>query len=243
MSEEDYFEAMFNMKNSIKKKNKQDSTNNRDPIKDALDRAHEIRQFEIQLYWHRSLFFWGFILVLFTGLGLILAAENQTALIKFAAIGIAALGFFTTCAWHYIEKGSKAWQTNWELHIDCLEDDITGKLYKTRLWLDGKKDNFFSVSKITETVIIAFGIFWFFASVFVTFNAFAAEQQDDFSIIKFFEAFSCFSVGISILVPLLVYIVARSLARCDGHWRSAKNEKNCGTVTASQRTRGFKLEE
>ena len=249
MSEEDdsknYFKAMFGEDYHKKKTN--DAESDRERVKVALDRAHEIRQFEIRLYWHRSLFFWGFILTLFASLGLTLTADDQTVLIKLASIGIALLGLFTNCAWHYIEKGSKAWQANWELHIDCLEDDITGKLYKTRLWLDGEKDNFFSVSKITETVIIAFGIFWFFASVFVTFNAFAAEQQDDpsiqedLSITEFFEAVSCCSVVISILVPLSIYIFAQYLARCGGRWRSAKNEKNCGTVKASQRERRFEL--
>ena len=257
MSEEDYFEAMFNMKKPIKKKTKQGPTNNQDPIKEALDRAHEIRQFEIQLYWHRSLFFWGFILVLFTGLGLILAAENQTALIKFAAIGIAALGFFTTFAWYYVEKGSKAWMANWELHIDFLEDNITGKLYKTVLCLD-EKDDFFSVSKITQTVIIAFGLFWFLASVFVTHNAFLTkelgqgQEQKLLSIMDFFKDCSWLDLFISILLSLFIFIVVSILAyrkKCGpiGYWRTTpetipnngeKTGKKEKIVVAAQRPKG-----
>ena len=118
------------------------------------------------------------------------------------SVGIAALGFFTTCAWYYIEKGSKAWQHNWELHIDFLEDDITGKLHKTTLCLDDKKDNFFSVSKITQTVIVAFGIFWFFASIFVTHNAFLTKELGqagaDFSIMDFFKDYSWLDLFICI---------------------------------------------
>ena len=257
--QKDYFKAMFGTRSP-----------KRGCIKAALDRAHEIRQFEISLYWQRSLFFWGFILALFTGLGLILAAENQTALIKLMSIGIALLGFFTTCAWYYVEKGSKAWMANWELHIDYLEDNITGKLYKTRLWLDGKRCNFFSASKITRTVIFAFGLFWLLASVFTTLNAFAAEKQENiseeqehFSIIEFFEACSCTSVIISILIPFVIFMVVCFLACCKkccfsdrckkfltclkkrglGHWRTGGNEKlsDKETVWFSQRER--KLEE
>ena len=89
-------------------------------IKSTLEKAHEIRQFEIRLYWQRSLFFWGFILTLYAGLGLMVTAEKQGTLVQLMSIGIAALGFFVTCAWYYIEQGSRTWQKNWELHIDYL---------------------------------------------------------------------------------------------------------------------------
>ena len=199
--QKDYFQAMFGTRFP-----------KRGRIKDALNRAHEIRQFEIRLYWQRSLFFWGFILALLTGLGLILAAEDQTKLIKLMLIGIAALGFFTTCAWYYIEKGSKAWMANWELHIDYLEDGITGRLYKTRLWLGGKQDDFFSASKITQTVIIAFGLFWFLASVVTTLNAFLPKKLECFFcfISKSLETCPWFSIAL----PTLIFIIVCFLACC-----------------------------
>ncbi|MGB1182502.1 MAG: hypothetical protein ACPG4I_03720 [Candidatus Puniceispirillaceae bacterium] len=51
-----YFKAVFGDENP---------KNNKKKIEAALHRAHEVRQFEICLYWQRSLFFWGFILALF----------------------------------------------------------------------------------------------------------------------------------------------------------------------------------
>ena len=193
-------------------------------IEAALDRAHEIRQFEISLYWKRSLFFWGFVLTLFGVLGLMLTAEKPTLLTDFMPVVIAPLGFFTTCAWYYIEKGSKAWMANWELHIDYLEDGITGKLYKTRLWLGGKQDDFFSASKITQTVIFAFGIFWFLTSVFVTLNALLTKKQERMlystfdphfqCIIKFFENSPCISLVVSILLPSLIWLFVCILTCC-----------------------------
>ena len=227
MSEEDdpkdYFQAMFGK--DYHKNKLIDEKFDQERVKAALKLAHEIRQFEIRLYWHRSLFFWGFILTLFASLGLTLKADDQTALIKLASIGIAALGFFTTCAWYFIEKGSKAWQHNWELHIDYLEDSITGQLYKTMLRL-GKKDDFFSVSKITRTVIIAFGVSWFLASFFVTLNATSTGKLECFFnfIIKPFETHP----WLSIALPSLIFILARVLA-CRkrkkvcffGHWRTS----------------------
>ena len=213
-----YLQAMFGKDFSETEKA------DKDRIKAALDCAHEIRQFEISLYWKRSLFFWGFILTLFGILGLMLTAKKPTLLTDFMPVIIAALGFFTTCAWYYVEKGSKAWMANWELHIDYLEDGITGKLYKTRLWLDGKKDNFFSASKITQTVIFAFGIFWFLTSVFVTLNALLTKKQERMlystfdphfqCIIKFFENSPWISLVVSILLPSLIWLFVCILTCC-----------------------------
>jgi hypothetical protein len=35
-------------------------------------------------------------------------------------------------AWHCVNKGSKYWQENWENHVELLEDQVFGPLYKTR---------------------------------------------------------------------------------------------------------------
>lgn len=44
-------------------------------------------------------------------------------------------------------KGSKTWQRHWEIHVDMLENEITGPLYKV---ITSPKT--FSVSKINEIV-------------------------------------------------------------------------------------------
>ena len=53
----------------------------RERIEAALDRAHEIRQFEIRLYWQRSLFFWGFLVVLFTGLFFLIGTKQEFSIL------------------------------------------------------------------------------------------------------------------------------------------------------------------
>ena len=37
-------------------------------IKETLRKAWEIRNFEINLYWKRALYFWGFIVLAFSGI-------------------------------------------------------------------------------------------------------------------------------------------------------------------------------
>jgi hypothetical protein len=61
------------------------------------------------------------------------------------------MGFVFSIAWFLVNIGSKNWQENWEGHIDRLEDNFIGPLYKTV-----RKHNVnFSVSKI-NIIISAF---------------------------------------------------------------------------------------
>ena len=159
----------------------------RNCVKAALERAHDIRKFEISLYWQRSFFFWGFVVALLAGLGLILTAEHQNLGTRLMACGVSLLSFFITWAWLYIERGSKSHMENWEYHIDFLENDITGRLYKINL---GKKNNFFSVSRITRTVIVAFLVFWIGAILFTIMNlTLPFEHIKDQSIFTYLRAF------------------------------------------------------
>jgi hypothetical protein len=54
------------------------------------------------------------------------------------AIALSGLGVLTAVANLLSAYGSKFWQENWEKHINMLEDNIEGRLYKT-IWLS-KKD-------------------------------------------------------------------------------------------------------
>ena len=64
----------------------------------ALKEAHEIRQFEIRLYWQRNLFFWGFILTFFGGFIALFAGENKDNYIRLLLLGITLIGLFTSIA-------------------------------------------------------------------------------------------------------------------------------------------------
>ena len=127
-------------------------------VEEALKYAHEIRQFEIGLYWRRAAYFWGFQVAVFAGYGVFMSKEKPLGI--FLPCLLALLGFFISYAWYFLHRGSKAWQENWELHIDMLEEKITGNLYKTVL---GKKHTFYSVSRINQSIIVSTGIFWLLA--------------------------------------------------------------------------------
>jgi hypothetical protein len=98
----------------------------------ALEHALDIRKFEIGLYWQRAAYFWALIAAAFAGYFAILSAERLHDK-EFLAYIIGCIGFLFTWAWFLVNRGSKYWQENWENHVDMLEDNVTGPLYKTVL--------------------------------------------------------------------------------------------------------------
>lgn len=122
----------------------------------AYKRACENRDFEINKFWTRSTFFWGFIALIF-GAYFILRDDNE--LYKLLTI---CLGLIFSFGWHFANIGSKHWQENWEMHIDILEDIITGPIYKTIFY----QGTFYSVSKITQVLSLSILITWGFLLIF-----------------------------------------------------------------------------
>ena len=202
-------ETKYNKAFSIKKI--QARSTRRDKNQLALERAHEIRKFEIELYWKRTAYIWTLIAAMFAGYCVLaskqtLSGTNNTDLYL---IFIASTGFVFSYSWFLINKGSKFWQENWEFHIDRLEDNVTGPLYKTVLQRDESmkykqdwKNNIlapqaFSVSKINQFIAIYTMFTWvvlmfipkttFINSIFVilfVFSVIAVLHKNSISEIK-----------------------------------------------------------
>lgn len=105
--------------------------------------ASDIRKFEIGLFWQRAAYFWAFITVIYTAYFKVLVDIYEKEHGHFPLVVLCALGLFFSFSWFLTSKASKHWQENWELHLDLLEDNITGPLYKTYL-----AEKSYSVSKI-----------------------------------------------------------------------------------------------
>jgi hypothetical protein len=108
------------------------------------------RQFEIDLFWKRALFFWGFIATAFVALGTLEGKSPTLSLL------VSGFGMVCSLAWTLANQGSKYWQEQWESKIESAEDDITGPLFKREEpaqkkgpWLSGKP---YSVSKLAIAV-------------------------------------------------------------------------------------------
>lgn len=103
----------------------------------ALKEAQEVRRFEIQLYWHRTAFFWAFITIIYTALFSVLCKymDSSCKYSFFVPVisTLSGLGCFFSIAWNMVNKGSKFWQKNWETHVSLLEETEIGPLYDVYL--------------------------------------------------------------------------------------------------------------
>lgn len=135
---------------------------------EALKSALDIRKFEIELYWKRAAYFWTFTGAALAGYFLLIRLEIPYSFEPTYVVSV--LGLVFSIAWYFVNRGSKAWQRNWEAHVDLLEDEIQGPLYKTGInrytyhfW--NITDAFpFSVSKINQILNLFVAAIWLFLS-------------------------------------------------------------------------------
>jgi len=168
--------------------------------KAALSRAHEIRKFEIELYWKRASHFWLLQAAVFTAIGLTWRFSSPS-LSPLIPVALAALGVVTAFAGYLSAKGSKFWQENWEHHIDMLEDDFEGRLHKTAyVGKDGIK---WSVSGVNDRLAFCFFLFW----LAILTSAIFAVDPAWFARLPDFLRASCVQIG-AILLAMTVACVA-----------------------------------
>jgi len=136
----------------------------------ALKIALDIRKFEIELYWKRAAYFWTFIGATLAGYVGIQATSvvNKIDL----SIVLTCLGIVFSFGWLCVNRGSKHWQENWENHVDMLENEECGPIYKivlTRPDPEGCKEwckhiisgpSQISVSKINQIISIYVVCLW-----------------------------------------------------------------------------------
>jgi hypothetical protein len=134
-----------------------------DRNKAALERAWNTRNFEIELYWKRAAYFWTMLGALFAAYGF---AEKRSDVDQDLTLILSCVGFVVSLAWYLVNRGSAAWQKNWEAHIDALEDAVTGPLYKVvrapspgEEWRPHGPLNI-SPSKVTITVSLFIAATW-----------------------------------------------------------------------------------
>ena len=131
----------------------------------ALHHAHEIRKFEIELYWKRATYFWTLIAAAFAGYFALIASDNAEKL-TFLSLIIACIGLVLSVGWYQVNRGSKYWQSNWERHVDCLEDEKTGPLYKVTIskekfhWYNLSGGFPVSVSKVNQVISLFVSLVW-----------------------------------------------------------------------------------
>ena len=132
-----------------------------------LDRAHDIRKFEIDLYWRRATYFWTLIGAAFVAFFVVQGIDglgNQKQQV-FSFI-VANLGFVFSIGWFFVNRGSKFWQENWETHVDRLEQCEDEDLYRFIVYSRTDRDCWltdaapYSVSKINQMTSVYVAVLW-----------------------------------------------------------------------------------
>ena len=74
--------------------------------KEALEKALDIRKFEIELYWKRTAYFWAFIVANYTAYFFILAQNDLKHQSLYLTL-LSFIGLLLAHAWQLSNKGSK----------------------------------------------------------------------------------------------------------------------------------------
>lgn len=90
--------------------------------KDKYDACVTALQFELEQFWKRSLFFWGFIGAAFVAFA---TSDSHPSL----QAAIASFGFVCSVVWTLANRGSKFWYEDWERNLMSAEVNVTGSLY------------------------------------------------------------------------------------------------------------------
>jgi hypothetical protein len=93
---------------------------------EVLKYAVEMRKFEIERFWHRSLFFWGFIGAAFVAYAQIAGKDDPVIRQNGIQFLISCFGLVCSVAWTLQNRGSKYWQEAWEAKVESVELDVLG---------------------------------------------------------------------------------------------------------------------
>lgn len=181
-----------------------------DQAEKKLDLSIKTRAFEIDLFWKRSLFFWGFIASAFGGYAALRHINSDLAPI------IACFGMVCSFAWALQNRGSKYWQESWETKVEKCEIDVIGKFFAHEediqshkgCWLQARR---YSVSKLSIALSDYVFVLWLFIVARELLRRYAPFTVQSFII----ESSIIFFVVFSLLYLVLIIIFGRSSKRHD----------------------------
>ncbi|MDD3323152.1 MAG: hypothetical protein PHS59_17100 [Paludibacter sp.] len=167
------------------------------------DKVLELRKFEIENFWKRTLFFWGTIAFIYAGF--------FSAKLNDYQIVIPLIGLLFNIIFSLSTRGSKYWQEHWETIAVIYENELEFDLFKheTRsLVKNNSKSVFtrpyrFSVSKLTmllsDLSVFLWLILWF-QQVLILFE----EKKLKFNFCAENATIHWFTVGIITIHILLI---------------------------------------
>lgn len=130
-------------------------------IKEAYEKAHKIREFEITLFWQRLNYLWAITAVLFAAWGytlnVILTVADFSKITNMQYISVLVISLFGmvfSVVTRFITEGGKFWQQVWEYHVIKLEPFQSGVLYGMKLGRFNPKREHTYYPSIFRTILI-----------------------------------------------------------------------------------------
>lgn len=106
-------------------------------LREAYDKSHASKNFEIELYWKRAAYAWTLIAALITLFGLLIntyiSKIDTSSPVIIGIFAVAIIGVFITIICHLIIQSGEHWKKNWEMHTVLLEPLFSGSLYSTHV--------------------------------------------------------------------------------------------------------------
>ncbi|MDU6090389.1 MAG: hypothetical protein E6663_03195 [Staphylococcus lugdunensis] len=189
-------------------------------LKESYDKAHDIRKFEIELYWKRTTYVWTLISALIAVCGVLLAAyyrasppaaEDKSLLIIVGVI--AAIGVFITIISSRILKSGEYWKENWEYHVNMLEPLFSGRLYATLINTEKVR---YSISSLNHSVYYFFLAAWLLLAegIYIAF----AKPSDLVDLLIPLGAYSFFVIAIIIRIDQKTKRETKTVAAHISQW-------------------------
>lgn len=167
--DENYFEVLAQKEPVGKKVLPQEEATTEIEDKD-LEKLCEIalqtRNFEIELYWKRTTYYWAFIAADMAAYALVFSKIDDCSIASYVLMGVlSCMGILFSFGWFLANRGSKYWQENWEAHMGRLVRKKYGPIFQTLLLPDsnrywGIKSYPYSVSRINQYISIFVLIMW-----------------------------------------------------------------------------------
>jgi hypothetical protein len=140
-------------------------------LEKLLERAYDIRKFEIDLYWKRATYFWGFLIASFTAYFLVSDPTKFASKPNYELL-VLCIGFLFSLSWYLVNRGSLYWQANWERMIEAIEESLEIEFYKSNLTVPEKVYELpfswypYSVGRINIIVSSFICVLWFCLIIF-----------------------------------------------------------------------------
>lgn len=104
-------------------------------LKEAYDKAHVMRSFEIDLFWKRAGYCFTIIAALIALCGVLLSSyfKDKNEGFLYVIVFVSFVGVIFTILSTLMIVSGEYWKKNWELHISMLEPLFSGHIYSTHL--------------------------------------------------------------------------------------------------------------